>query len=364
VKYSGATGIAMDRTAWNNDVESNYVYATGTDQFGGDLMNGPSHGVYISGPAARVYNNRIDRTGSVGLYLSGDVLGRDVSYNYITNAGLALSDTGAIYMGSFYAGPEKDRIHHNIIEDSFGCRTMDKQYDLGTAPTIETYSGDAQGIYVDEEGNNRIIEYNTVIGSSFAGILFHWAPSNLLQKNTLYGNGVAQVYLSGKNEPRKILVDDVLIDNIMFATEAQQKTLYIGMNYDDVHFGQSDNNYFYNPYADRHVYVSRYVAGEDGAIQVVREDMTLSDWRGLSGYDGSSRDFAYLDQLGDIAINHDKSSRIIYNPSLEVMSVDLQSETYCDVEGNKIYGSVTLQPFESKILIRADFEIPQQGIDY
>jgi len=358
VKYSSATGIAMDRTAWNNTVEGNFVYATGTDQFGGDLMNGPSHGVYISGPAARVFNNRIDRTGSVALYLSGNVLGRDVSYNYITNAGLALSDTGAMYMGSFYAGLEKDHIHHNIIEDSFGCRTMDKQYDLGTAQTIENYSGDAQGIYVDEEGNNRIIEYNTVIGCSFAGILFHWAPSNIVQKNTLYGNDVAQVYLSGKNEPRKILVDDILVDNIMFATEAQQKTLYIGMNYDDVHFGRSDNNYFYNPHADRHIYVSRYVADEDGAIRVVREDMTLDGWRGLSGYDGNSREFAYLNQFSDIAIDHQKSSRIIYNPSLEVISVDLQSDTYCDVEGNKISGTVTLQPFESKILIPCDFEIP------
>jgi parallel beta-helix repeat protein len=226
------------------------------------------------------------------------------------------------------------------------------------ALTIEKYSGDSPGIYVDEQGNHRIIEYNTVINSHMAGIFFHWAPDNLVQSNTLYGNGVAQVYLSGKNEPRKILVDDVMVDNIMFATEAQQKTLYIGMNYDDVHFGRSDNNYFYNPHADRHIYVSRYVADEDGAIRVVREDMTLDGWRGLSGYDGNSREFAYLNQFSDIAIDHQKSSRIIYNPSLEVISVDLQSDTYCDVEGNKISGTVTLQPFESKILIPCDFEIP------
>jgi hypothetical protein len=46
--------------------------------------------------AQHVYNNRIDRTGSVGLYLYGEARGREISYNYITNSGLALSDTGGL----------------------------------------------------------------------------------------------------------------------------------------------------------------------------------------------------------------------------------------------------------------------------
>ncbi|MFB0552006.1 MAG: hypothetical protein ACETWQ_01725 [Phycisphaerae bacterium] len=36
--------------------------------------------------------------------------------------------------------------------------------------------------------NNRIIEHNTVINSHKAGIFFHWAPGNVVQNNTLYGN--------------------------------------------------------------------------------------------------------------------------------------------------------------------------------
>ncbi len=36
--------------------------------------------------------------------------------------------------------------------------------------------------------------------------------------------------------------------------------------------------------------------------------------------------------------------------------MDLEGKTYCDVQGNRISGKVTLQPFESKILVSADFE--------
>jgi len=122
-----------------------------------------------------------------------------------------------------------------------------------------------------------------------------------------------------------------------------------------VHFGQSDNNYFYNPYNYRHIFVSRYKAYED---RWTRDDLTLSGWRELSGYDGNSKDFSYLNQFDDITIDSPKKSRIIYNTSLDVINIDLESDKYCDVNGNKIYGSVSLQPFESKILISSDYEIP------
>ena len=193
-----------------------------------------------------------------------------------------------------------------------------------------------------------------------AGIYFHWAPSNVVEKNTLYGNREAQVWFDGKNEARTILENDDLFDNIMFATDAQQKTFLLGINYDNVHFGQSDDNYFYNPYNYKHILVSCYKAYED---RWTRDDLTLSGWRALSGYDGDSKDFSYLNQFDDITIDSPIKSRIIYNPSLDVISIDLEPDKYCDVHGNKIYGSVSLQPFESKILIFSDYEIPDPPLE-
>ncbi len=350
VQYSCFRGISVGGDASHCRVEGNTVYATGTEHYGGDLMHGPSHGIYIAGSSARVYNNRIDRTGYTGLYIECRGLGREVCYNYITNVGLALSDAGGIYTASFHEGSEKDHIHHNIIEDAIGCLSMIRRCDKGLPVTIEKYSGDTAGIYVDEEGNNRLIEDNTVINSHMTGIIFHWAPSNVVRQNTLYGNRTCQIYLSGKNEPRKRLENDVFFQNILFATDVKQKTLLIALNYNNVHFGQSNNNYFYHPYDPKHVFVSRYVGR-----RILREDLTLSQWRALSGYDGDSKEFSYLDQFKDIKIDRNKKSRIFCNPSLDVVSVDLESRKYCDIEGNKIFGSITLKPFESIILIPSEY---------
>jgi parallel beta-helix repeat protein len=355
IRHACCYGIVVDGDSHNSNVQANYVYGIGAEDFADDLMNGRGEGILVGGPFTRVYGNRIDRTGHTGLYLSGGARGREVSYNYITNSCLSLSDGGGIYAAGFADGPQEDWIHHNILEDIVGCLCMDRQHDLGSPPTIETHSGDAPGIYIDEEGNHRIIEHNTVIRSHMAGIYFHWAPANVVKHNRLYGNREFQIRFDGKNEARKTLIDDVLLDNVMFATDAQQKTFYLGTEYDNVTFGRSDDNYFYHPYNDRHIFLNQYTAG--GGAWVGRK-LTLDGWRALSGYDGNSREFSYLYQFSDLAIDPEGTSRIIYNASLDVVSIDLESQTYCDVQGNKIYGSVSLQPFESKILISCDFEIP------
>jgi parallel beta-helix repeat protein len=349
IRYSGYRGINVGEEANRCNIEGNFVFATGVEHYGGDLMNGPSEGIYVFGPSARVYNNRIDCVGNVGLYLHGGALDRDVSYNYITNTGLALSDTGGIYTGGVCEGRAMDFIHHNIIEDSFGCKMMDRNHDKGLPVTIEKYSGDSSGIYVDERGNNRIIEHKTVINAHMAGIFFHWAPANVVQNNTLYGNKKAQIWFSGRDQPGDRLVDEVVLDNIMFATEAQQKTFYLGINYNDVHFGQSDRNYFYNPFSNWNIFVSRY------SDEWIEDYLSLQRWHALSGYDANSKEFRYLNQLQDITIDSKRKSRIVYNPSLDVIEIDLGSEKYCDVNGNKVCGTVNVEPFESKVLIPCDF---------
>jgi parallel beta-helix repeat protein len=358
IKYSGYRGINVSSQASHCNLEGNTVYATGVEYFGDDLMNGPSEAVYIDGPFARVYHNRIDRAGHVGLYVEGPARDRDISYNYVTNVGLALADTGGLYTGGYSDGPETDHIHHNIVVDAIGCLSMDRSFDNGSPPTIKTHSGVAHGIYVDEEGNHRLIEYNTAINCSMSGICFHLVPSSVVQKNTLYGNQVGQVAFSGRNETRKRLVDDTLVDNILFATGVGQKTLYLTMNYDDVRFGQSNRNYFYHPYDDLHIFVSRYPSSGG----VLQENLTLAGWRALSAYDGQSKDFSYLEYLDGMTLASPRKSRIVYNATLDVATVDLEGKEYCDVQGNEVAGKVTLQPFESKILIAADFETPSPAL--
>ncbi len=350
IRCSANRAMNVDSAAARCTIGGNTVYATGTEQFGGDLMNGRSEGIYVVGPFARVYGNRIDCTGGMGLYLHGGALGREVFCNYITNSGLALADVSAIYMAGRAQGSDKDCVHHNIIVDTPGCETMEKGNDTGAPVTVEAYAGMGTGIGLDEGCNNRIVEDNTVIRSSWMGIGLHLAPGNIIQRNTLYANRRGQIALMGKNEEHKAILDEVLLDNILFATHAQQKTLYFTMDYDNVHFGQSDRNYFYNPYAFIHIFLSRYLTPYSGEWH---DYLSLNSWRELSGYDGASREFSYLEQLPGLILASPVQSRIVYNASLDVNTIDLGPGLYCDVEGNGVRGTLTLQPFESKILISA-----------
>ena len=63
-----------------------------------------------------------------------------------------------------------------------------------------------------------------------AGIFFHCAPGNVVQNNTLYGNKATQFWFSGRNQPGEKLFHEVVLDNIMFATDAQQKTFFLAIN--------------------------------------------------------------------------------------------------------------------------------------
>jgi parallel beta-helix repeat protein len=349
IKYCAQRAINVDTAAARCKIEGNYIYATGVEFYGGDFINIDGLGVYVVGPFARVYGNRIDRSGSGGLFF-GSARGQEVSYNYITNSGLALADIAAIYMAGRAEGPDKDYVHHNIIEDTPGCHTMEKSRDTGAPVTVEAYAGMGTGIGLDEECNNRVIEDNTIIRSSWMGIGVHWSPGNIIQRNTLYSNKVSQLFLDGKNEEHKAILDEVVLDNILFATDTKQRTLYVSMNYDNVHFGQSDRNYFYHPYNNTHIFVSRYLTPSSGEYH---DYLTLGGWQSLSGYDRNSREFSYLTRLPGVTLRSPTQSRIVYNASLDVNTVDLGPDLYCDVQGHGIRGKLTLQPFESRILLAA-----------
>lgn len=144
------------------------------------------------------------------------------------------------------------------------------------------------------------------------------------------------------------------MDNILFATDLRQRTLYLTAYYADVRLGQSDRNYFHQPYNGVQIHVDH----QTSSGQWIHRDLTFYGWGAFSGYDGGSREFSYLTQLDGILLQNPPLSKIVYNASLDPNPVDLGLDKYCDVEGNKIYGSVTLEPFASKVLIPADFAVP------
>jgi len=335
ISYSGHIGIMQDEFCTDGLLEGNHVYATGAEFLGDDLLNGDALGMGVAGNRARVINNRIDRSGSHGLYAArGDTAGREIAYNYITNACLSLADAAGIYTDGHSSASEPDVFHHNIVADIWGwqggwagCETSD-----GEDCMAEVY-----GIYLDEQGNNRIFTHNTVIGCATAGVFFHWTQGNWLAHNTFYGNVAFQVLLSGKDDPRFALRDNVVRENLLIATRPSQRTLQLNRDYSSIDFGDSDENRFYHPKSSRHIAVCDDLGGSTCATY------SLAQWHEMSGKDDNSKDLLPAQGPGRMAV-------IFTNPHMHTITVDLEGRDHVDINGRRVEDKAPLEPFESIVL--------------
>jgi len=341
IRYTGFMGIQQDGLCTNGLIQGNTVYATGAEQLGDDLVYGNALGMAINGSCTRVLNNRIDRSGYDGLYAGrGDTSGREIGYNYITNSCLALADGAGIYTDGRSSSSEPDTFHHNIVADVWGWRGGWARYEASDTGSTQSGRGEAYGIYVDEQGNNRIFEYNTVLHCGTAGMFFHWAQDNRLSHNTLYGNAKCQILFVGRQDPRFTLRDNVTQGNLLIATTPDQKTLQVNLDTNDVRFGECDQNRFYNPQNQRHIRVCQDRGGDPCV------SYSLAEWREVSGQDAHSIDLSPSEgQGGGLAL-----SVIFANPSMGTLEVDLADQDYLDVEDKLVKGKVSLGSFESIVL--------------
>jgi parallel beta-helix repeat protein len=339
INCANERGITDHNLSTGHLITGNAIYATGAQNFADDPIKGAGQGIFICGSHARVINNRVDRSGYNGIYLSGATSGREVAYNYVTNSCLSLSDGAGIYTAGYSSAIDGDYFHHNIVADIWGYLGGSAKYGEAVAKSPSLGRGEAYGIYLDEQGNNRVFEHNTVFNGGSAGIFFHWTQDNQLIGNTVYGNTDCQVLLSGKDDPRFILQDNAMRGNLLIATTSGQATLKLSMDYNDVRFGDSDGNYFYHPQGDKHIAVYKDLG------EIVYSTYSIAEWRHLSGEDTHSTDLS----LSNIAM-HSGQPTILGNPSMQTAYFDLGTQQYSGVDGKLVSGKISLGAFESIVL--------------
>ena len=271
----------------------------------------------------------------------GSTTGREIAYNYVTNSCLSLADGAGIYTGGRSESSEYDRYHHNIVTDVLGYLGGSAEDGQSCPEPAGLCWGGGCGIYLDEHGNHRIFEHNTTVDCGWAGIYLHWTQENRLDRNTMYGNAYYQLLLSGKNEIDSILRENDVQENLLIATEPNQKTLQIENEYEDVDFGDSDNNYFYHPDGGKHIAVQQNLVHKDRYTVY-----TLAEWTALSGKDANSTDLS-----PGIVPDTDLATPIcLINPSVEPLEVDLAEQEYRDLYGDVVKGTVSVGPFGSVVL--------------
>jgi parallel beta-helix repeat protein len=273
-----------------------------------------------SGCYNTVTNNRLERIGYGGVQVFGHH--NTLKHNVIINACYTKGDCGGIgvYSGSFSQSSVYDlTFRENIIDNTIGNTD-------GCHSTYDDLFG--FGFYLTN-AKNVTLDGNTVISSTVHGILFQNATGSVTG-NTLYGNGYAreydgaQVYVGGS--PSYVSSHT---GNVLYGRQQHVRTLWID---DPGQFGSSDNNYFFNPYQASHIHASG--------------NRSLASWQSYSGKDGASKEHWFTLDPSDPPL-----SRIFYNDTQSAQLIDLGVRKYLDLDQNTLMGSITLQPFESVVLI-------------
>lgn len=185
------------------------------------------------------------------------------------------------------------------------------------------------GFYIDNYSRNIALDGNTVINSTAHGILFQNSTGTVTD-NTLYNNGDNTDYEAGQlyvgSAPAYVSSST---GNIFFGLRPQSRTLAVEAA---SRLGTSDSNYYFHPYRPKHI----YAGGE----------YNLASWRSFSGKDGQSSEHWYTQAAGEAARSH-----IFYNDTPQTRLVDLGNIYYLDLNQTPVYGSLSLAPYTSRILI-------------
>lgn len=268
-----------------------------------------------SGNSNTISNNRLELIAYGGIQIFGHH--NTLERNVIDRACYTKGDCGAI---STYGSAAHDlTFRQNIIVDTIG------NTDGCNSDYKELFGF---GVYLSGS-TNVTVAGNTVISSTVNGILFQ-DTTGAITNNTLYNNGWTWPYA-----PAQVRIDSSPSyasshqGNILFGLDPDARTLSAN---DSGRLGTSDYNYFFHPYQANHIQANG--------------DRTLASWRSYSGKDAHSKEAWYSQAAGETP-----RSRIFYNDTTSSKTFELGDRLYLDLDQNQVVGSLTLEPFTSKILI-------------
>ncbi len=265
-------GISCNSTS----IINNKIRNTGTISGMGGGDAGSYEAIIISGDNNRIELNEIDSTGYIPLSFNGNNV--IIKNNFISNYAFIKDDGGAIYTwnNSSNAPTFINRIiKGNIILNGKGAG-------MGTSTIQEGY---ANGIYIDDNASDVIIDSNTVANCNGNGIFIHNARNVVISRNTVYNNNIQFVMQHDEIAPKSKVVNNTVTGNIFFSLRENQavaafKTLENSL----AGFGTFSNNFYCRPInEDGSIYILRKINGN-----YVAEQVDLKGWGLLSGKDAGS----------------------------------------------------------------------------
>ena len=290
-----------------------------------------------------ISGNIIDSVGYVGITME---LGsyNVVESNVITNVMLRLADGGAVYAYEGFG----HTIRNNIVQNSVG----------GTGGLPSGSYLDAHGIYLDGPDNNHntVIEGNTIMRAGSAGIYIQYGSyGHTIRNNTLYdcGSLPGGYFFDIQVDGSMNYGQHVIRKNILYPGTATQTLIRVQENSGSVFhsLGSIDSNYYCNPYGNStpfYILIGSYNKYSFAQWQAVtgQEVHSQTGSRSLSGQDagstGSTKPSSSQTNQAQIFVNSTPLSK----------AVNLGSQSFRDLDGNPVAGTLILTPYSSKILVK------------
>ncbi len=335
----------------HNNIHDTNVYKKGS--YGGS--------VYVDAVGVTVSWNQIHHVPRMAVRFDGNE--NIIEYNYVHHVNQETEDTGAIYQGARSWIQRGNVVRHNYIDGSGGYGWDGSQW----KSPYNTY-----GIYLDDFSNGTQIYGNAIRGSYRGAIFVHGGRDNLIEDNAIVASTTSEQVLlypastqylqtmwdelqavktsaNGWNgtkyyqrypelktitttSPPQTMSGNTFTGNLV--VYPQNNTQAYRVRAVDYPSTEIDNNIIWAGTKAKAVY--------NGNNYTV---MTWAAWNQL-GFDVHSTD---LEQIRDPA--YPGQYLFLVNTETQAQNFSLGSQAYRDIAGQVISGSVTLSPFEYKLLL-------------
>ncbi len=379
---SGVTNVNISNIAFEKQTESGIAILNSNNQNiiidNCNFARQYKYGIDQQGKYVEISNNYFREVDGLAIYLNGSCYKAEVHHNIFRNnggfrnSGIGLEVNLSSIKGAFV---DSCHIHHNDIDSAGYCGiSMDgkwnliernivknamllnndgaalksfgvgSQYNIFRNNFVSKSDGNTNGtpsgsfitpaIYFDFSTNNCTIQENTIYDRSKKGIFLNSGTNN----NTVIGNVVyGGNYLLDFNGSPIIptpMTGMTIKHNVLFAKDPSAYILRMVDNTGGYNHGIIDSNYYFQPYN-----INNYVFLPPSTSN------NFSSWQSNTGYDINTQNSFFNWTLPT------SNDTIFMNQTDNIVTINIGTTEFLDLDSNIVCGSFELQPYTSKILI-------------
>ncbi len=230
--------------------------------------------INMNGSSGTISNNIIDSIGHNGIeFFQNTIIEKNIISKYcmVTDDGAGIGAHGVMNGTRNGTGCT---VRYNIVHDPVGNV---ESFPFSTLPFVN-------GIGMDDNSGNAVIENNTVYNVIGRGISIHNSSFNQVRNNTVFNcNNGSLVFEHDYNGG--MLSGNVSSGNILYNIHANENALKV-LNWHQsetgLNFGTYSNNYYINPYFDAVVYTAQYGTNIRGSFDLLQKEYSEKGWSTLS----------------------------------------------------------------------------------